>query len=44
MSIELKTPISDKTIEVGYGSRCDNIIMAIESSCDETACAKAQTY
>ena len=39
MSIELKTPISDKTIEVGYGSRCDNIIMAIESSCDETACA-----
>lgn len=39
MSIELKTPISDKIIKIGYGSGYDNIIMAIESSCDETACA-----
>ena len=39
MSTELKTPISDKTVKIGYGSNYDNIIMAIESSCDETACA-----
>ena len=39
MSIELKTPVSDKPVLIGYGSGYDNIIMAIESSCDETACA-----
>ena len=39
MSIELKTPISDKPVKIGYQSGYDNIIMAIESSCDETACA-----
>ena len=39
MSIELKTPISEKTVSIGYKSDYDNIIMAIESSCDETACA-----
>ena len=38
MSIELKTPISEKIVKIGYGSE-NNIIMAIESSCDETACA-----
>ena len=39
MSLKLKTPISDKLVEVGWKSNYDNIIMAIESSCDETACA-----
>ena len=39
MSIELKTPVSDKKVILGYESGYDNIIMAIESSCDETACA-----
>ena len=39
MSRIYKTPISDKMIEIGKESGKDNIIMAIETSCDETACA-----
>jgi len=34
-----KTPISGKSVEIGPDSDNDVIIMAIESSCDETACA-----
>ncbi len=36
---EFKTPISNKTILIGPDSKEDNIIFAIESSCDETAAA-----
>ena len=36
---EFKTPISDKSIIIGPDSGYDNIIFAIESSCDETAAA-----
>ncbi len=36
---EFKTPISDKSILIGPDSGYDNIIFAIESSCDETAAA-----
>lgn len=39
MSRIYKTPISNKMIEIGKESGKDNIIMAIETSCDETACA-----
>jgi N6-L-threonylcarbamoyladenine synthase len=34
-----KTLFSQQTVTVGEGSGYDNYIMAIESSCDETACA-----
>lgn len=34
-----KTLFSQKPIEIGEESNYDNYIMAIESSCDETACA-----
>lgn len=37
MSVIKKSLFSEKPVEIGVG--CDNIIMAIESSCDETACA-----
>ncbi|MBR1754868.1 tRNA (adenosine(37)-N6)-threonylcarbamoyltransferase complex transferase subunit TsaD [bacterium] len=37
MSVIKKSLFSEKEVEVGSGA--DNIIMAIESSCDETACA-----
>ncbi len=36
---EFKTPISGEIIKIGPDSGHENIIMAIESSCDETACA-----
>lgn len=36
---EFKTPISDNTVIIGPNSGHDNIIFAIESSCDETAAA-----
>lgn len=36
---EFKTPITDKSVFVGPDSKEDIIILAIESSCDETACA-----
>ncbi len=36
---EFKTPISDKSIIIGPDSGYDNIMFAIESSCDETAAA-----
>lgn len=34
---EFKTPISNKSVLIGTDSGYDNIIFAIESSCDETA-------
>ena len=34
-----KTPFSEKNIEIGPDATSDIVIMAIESSCDETACA-----
>ena len=34
-----KTPFSEKLVEIGPDVESDVIIMAIESSCDETACA-----
>ena len=34
-----QTLFSNKAVNVGTDSGCDNYIMAIESSCDETACA-----
>lgn len=37
--MEKKTLFSEKTVEIGIDSKSDNYIMAIESSCDETACA-----
>lgn len=36
---EFKTPLSDKSIFIGPDSEDDIIILALESSCDETACA-----
>ncbi len=36
---EFKTPLSEKSIVIGPDSKKDNIIFAIESSCDETAAA-----
>ena len=36
---EFKTPISGKSAFIGPDSKEDIIILAIESSCDETACA-----
>lgn len=36
---EFRTPISDKPVLIGNESGYDNIIFAIESSCDETAAA-----
>src|SRR5574344_2817622 len=39
MNMMKKTLFSDNPIEIGENSSHDNIIMAIESSCDETACA-----
>ncbi len=36
---EFKCPISDKQVMIGPDSKQDNIIFAIESSCDETAAA-----
>ena len=36
---EFKTPITDKSVFVGPDAEDDVIILAIESSCDETACA-----
>ena len=36
---EFRTPISDKPVLIGPESGKDNIIFAIESSCDETAAA-----
>lgn len=39
MNNEKKTLFSQKTVTVGEGSGYDNYIMAIETSCDETACA-----
>ncbi len=36
---EFKTPITNKTVLIGKDSGYDNIIFAIESSCDETAAA-----
>lgn len=39
MNNEKKTLFSEKTVKIGENSGCDNYIMAIETSCDETACA-----
>lgn len=39
MNNEKKTLFSQKTIKIGEDSGYDNYIMAIETSCDETACA-----
>ena len=36
---EFKTPITEKSVLIGTQSGYDNIIFAIESSCDETAAA-----
>lgn len=36
---EFKTPITEKSVLIGPDSGYDNIIFAIESSCDETAAA-----
>lgn len=36
---EFRTPISDKPVLIGNESGYDNVIFAIESSCDETAAA-----
>jgi len=36
---EFKTPITGKTVPIGPDVSGDIIIMALESSCDETACA-----
>ena len=38
-SKEFRTPISNKAVIIGTSSGSDNIIFAIESSCDETAAA-----
>ena len=37
--MEKKTLFSEKTLNIGPESENDNYIMALESSCDETACA-----
>lgn len=39
MTKKTKTLFSDREVEICEGSNFDNYIMAIESSCDETACA-----
>jgi len=39
MTREFITPLSGKKIELGYDSSKDIIILATETSCDETACA-----
>lgn len=39
MNNEKKTLFSEKTVKIGEISGFDNYIMAIETSCDETACA-----
>lgn len=39
MNNEKKTLFSEKSVKIGENSGCDNYIMAIETSCDETACA-----
>lgn len=39
MNNEKKTLFSQKTVKIGENSGYDNYIMAIETSCDETACA-----
>ncbi|HNW25709.1 MAG TPA: tRNA (adenosine(37)-N6)-threonylcarbamoyltransferase complex transferase subunit TsaD [Candidatus Gastranaerophilaceae bacterium] len=39
MNNEKKTLFSNKTVKIGENSGYDNYIMAIETSCDETACA-----
>lgn len=39
MNNEKKTLFSEKTVKIGENSGHDNYIMAIETSCDETACA-----
>lgn len=39
MNNEKKTLFSEKSVKIGENSSCDNYIMAIETSCDETACA-----
>lgn len=36
---EFKTPITEKSVFIGPDSEEDIIILALESSCDETACA-----
>ena len=36
---KLITPISGKEVFVGHDVQTDAIILALESSCDETACA-----
>ncbi len=36
---EYRTPISDKPVYIGNEAESDNIIFALESSCDETAAA-----
>lgn len=41
--MEKKTLFSEKSINIGPDSGYDNYIMAIESSCDETACAIVKT-
>ena len=37
--MEKKSLFSEKSVKIGPQAGCDNYIMAIESSCDETACA-----
>lgn len=37
--MDRKTLFSEKAVNIGTESGCDIYIMAIESSCDETACA-----
>ena len=37
--MEKECLFSGKKVQIGVDSGCDNYIMAIESSCDETACA-----
>lgn len=39
MNNEKKTLFSEKSVNIGEDSEYDNYIMAIETSCDETACA-----
>lgn len=39
MARKFFTPISNREVLIGQNSGYDNIIMAFESSCDETACA-----
>ena len=36
---EFKTPLSEKSVYIGPDSKEDIYILALESSCDETACA-----